>query len=280
MDCKQTNFKNKFLLIAIFVIVYFLVTVFLDLNSRLLEVSFLNIGQGDFCLIRTPNHHTIIVDGGPDPKTSLSKLSEKLPFYDRSIDLVILTHSHSDHLNGLIDIIKDFKVGAVLITGALADQEMYKTFLQTIQDKDIDLLFADSSKDFYFDDEVYLDILYPFTNQKNKKYKNINNSSVFFNLHYKENEILFTGDLEEDVHPFLAKYKDKLKTDILKLSHHGSKNGTTKLLLEKTKPSIGVLSYGLNNKFNHPHIEAVDLLDQFDIDICRTVDGDCIYKFE
>jgi len=280
MSSVKNPFKNSYLLITILVITYLVITLFIDFHNQSLIINFLNIGQGDACLIKTPKHHTIIVDGGPDQKLSLAKISSKLPFYDRSIDLVVLTHNHADHLNGLIEIIDDFDIGAILITGVISNQEMYKTFLNKILKHNIKIFFAESTKDFYFDDDVYLDILYPFTNQKNKRFKNLNNASIVFNLHYKDKKILFTGDLEEDLHPFITKYKKDIQTDILKVAHHGSRNGTTEMFLENVLPSIGILSYGINNKFKHPHQEALDLLNKFDVKICRTIENNCTYIFK
>jgi len=267
--------SSKYLLLIIVIISYTILSTYSYFSEDILKVAFLNIGQGDFTFVKTPNNNTILIDGGDNPKVSLTKFAEEIPFFKKTIDLIILTHSHSDHINGLIDIIDNYEVGAVLLNGVVDRTILYKTFLNKILEKEIPIYFAESREDFSFEDGVYLDILYPFTNQFGTKFSNLNNSSIVLNLIYKDKKILFTGDAEVEVLESLSRYEEVLQADVLKVSHHGASNGTNREFLKAVSPREAVLSYGEGNKFGHPHEETVSLLEEFGVEICRTVDGGC-----
>jgi len=268
---------NKYLLLILVLFVYANFLIYKDEIQSNAEVYFLDVGQGDMALIITPNHHKIIVDGGPSQDTSLSKLSDYLSPFTRTIDLLILSHSDLDHLNGFLSIIDRFEIQSVLLNGTIDTSETYITFLNKLRDKQIKVLIASASNDLEFDDGTYIDVLYPFVSDKNKKHKKQNNSSIVFNLLMKDEKYLFMGDAELDVLNALQTYGKKIKTEVIKLSHHGSKNGTTKELLELTEAKEGILSYGVGNKFGHPNTETTTLLKEANIKVCETPQGDCIF---
>lgn len=232
-----------------------------------LEIYFLNVGQGDSVLIRTPNNNDILIDGGPD-KSVLNELGKILPFYDRDIELMILTHPHDDHDTGLISVINKYQVDKVLFNDFQASDAMFLEFKKIIQEKNI------SSNSFYQNDQIVLDnniilkSLYPIKDLPLDLRKNANNTSIIAQLIYKNNKILFTGDAEQDEEKMIL--DRDLKSDILKVGHHGSKTATSLDFLNRINPQEAIISCGQDNKFKHPHFITVYRLQQKNINIFRT----------
>lgn len=253
-----------------------LVLVFIFLSSEIsklpdnsLHVSFLDVGQGDSTLIQTPHGNLILIDGGPEDNV-IFELFKTLPFFRRTIDLVILTHPDKDHLEGLTYVLDRFNVKNVLLTGILDENIFYKTFLQKLNGKQIPIMFAESSLDFDLGDDVFLDTLYPFDSISNMYFADTNSSSIVNKLIFHDSKILFTGDLDIKTEDKLIQNNVSLKADVLKVSHHGSKNGTSKGFLEAVSPETAIIQVGENNSYGHPHMEILENLLKQKIKIWRT----------
>ncbi|MEK7086141.1 MAG: ComEC/Rec2 family competence protein [Patescibacteria group bacterium] len=229
---------------------------FLQIPDQKFHIYFLDIGQGDSILIKTPENHQILIDGGPG-NTVIEELGEVLPFFDKSIDLVVLTHPHADHVDGLIEVLKRFNVNNVLITGVSYDSPDYKEFLNEIEKKNINVLVAESRTDFRFGN-VLFDIIYPKNSIAGKKFPNVNNSSITMRVLYKNKKILLTGDLESEAEQKLIQTGVNLKADIFKAGHHGSKTASSMDLLRKVNPTFTVIQSGAGNSFGHPHKETLE----------------------
>lgn len=246
-------------------------SVVFDLSKPpLLKVIFFNVGQGDAIFIETPQKHQILIDGGPLEDLLLEKISKEIPFYDRSIDLIILTHPESDHLRGLIGVLKSYKVDYVLITGAEKKRKSrdYKLFKELIEKEKSKIIFAERGERI-LSGGVNLVILYPFKNLKGKTFENTNNVSIVSFLKFNKISFLFTGDIYKKVEKVLIK-ENNLKANILKVAHHGSKTSTCQEFLKKVRPSIAVISVGKDNFYGHPHQEVLERLRKFNIKILRT----------
>jgi len=220
-----------------------------------LHVYFLDVGQGDSIFINTPQNHQILVDGGPKTEV-LNELSDVMPFFDKSIDLVVLTHPHDDHIQGLVEVLKKYEVDAVLITGVSFNNSNYNEFLRVVNEKNIPVRFAKSSEDFSFG-EVFLDIIYPFKSLSGKTFSNINNSSIAMKVIYKDHSIYLGGDGEIEVEKEILASGFSLKSDVYKASHHGSRTASSLDFLVKIRPKIAVIQVGKDNTFKHPHPETL-----------------------
>ncbi len=233
-----------------------------------LHIHFLDVGQGEGVFIKTPQNHKILIDGGPQDKI-IEELSEILPFFDRNIDLIILTHPHADHVDGLVEVLKRYNVDFVLWTGVDYSSRTYEEFLKTISELEIQIFIADKETNFLFGDVIF-DLIFPFEQMISEKVRNLNNSSVALRLIYKDKIILFTGDLEKEMEYKLAEsYKDYLKADILHAGHHGSKTSSTQVFLDQVKPEIIVIQSEKGNRHGHPHEEVLERLENMGIKILR-----------
>lgn len=228
---------------------------FWQLPDGRFHVWFLDVGQGDSIFIQTPQNHQILVDGGPGNKV-LEELGEVMPFFDKSIDLIISTHPQADHISGLVEALKKYEVENVLFTGILYSNSYYDEFLREIYGQDIGVFIADWTTDFVFG-EVKVDVLYPFEQIFLESFKEVNNSSIAIKIIYRDVEILLTGDMEKSAEMGLVNADINLRADILKAGHHGSKTSSTPEFLNKARPEIVVIQSGKNNSYGHPHKETL-----------------------
>ncbi|MCG2690138.1 MBL fold metallo-hydrolase [Candidatus Parcubacteria bacterium] len=234
-----------------------------------LEVTFFAIGQGDSIFIETPEKHQILIDGGPSRELILEKLAQEMPFWDRTIDLVVLTHPDVDHRRGIESVLDRFKVGHFLLTevGQEKLKELGRTEVgQVIGHLGTEIkagrteLFVLSLQEEGIGQEVGQDT---------------NDSSLVIRLDFLNNSFLFTGDISSKIEKEILNSNQKVKSDVLKVAHHGSKTSSSAGFIETVSPTIAVISCGKNNPYNHPHPEVLKTLDNFAIKVLRTdIQGD------
>ena len=232
-------------------------------RHHFLEVIFFNVGQGDAIFIQTPQLHQIIIDGGPD-STILEKLAKEMPLWDRTIDLIILTHPESDHLAGLIEVLKRYRVENILWTGIIRDTAEYKEWLKLIE-KEKAKIFISKIGQKVSVKETILEILYPTESLKDKNFKDSNNTSIVAKLFFGNNSFLFTGDIYNSVENKLIKEEINLDSDILKIGHHGSKTSTDLDYVKASSPDYAVISLGADNSYGHPHQNVIQLFEKLGI---------------
>lgn len=239
-------------------------------RDRYLEVIFFDVGQGDATLINTPAGKKILIDGGPDNKV-VTRLGPYFGFYDKNIDLMILTHAHSDHLVGLVEVLKRYKIKKILYTGVVQTTPEYLEWLKLIKEKNIPLEIAVAGHDFLFDSNIKLKILFPLDDLTNQKFADLNQSSIVCAIVYNEVNFLFMGDLPSEQEEQLLKIIGTgLKADILKVGHHGSKYSTSNEFLKTVNPALGIISVGVDNKFGHPNPLTLNKLNRYKVKILRT----------
>lgn len=229
-------------------------------------VHVLDIGQGDSIFITGPSGQQILIDGGPD-NSALAGVGRRMSFFDRSIDLLVVTHPDLDHTFALPELLKRYTIKTALITGVLHNQPRYAEFLALLRSKKIPVIIADPVKDIDLGDSLRLDVLWPLPIYLGMEEppEGGNNTSIVARLTYGEDSILFTGDMEEvEENAVLASGAD-LRADILKLGHHGSKTSTSTGFLLAVDPDLALISAGRNNKFGHPHNVVLDRLKKFGV---------------
>jgi competence protein ComEC len=254
------KYQGKILigLLAIAIIVWIFVFVE-NAPNKFLKVNFLDVGQGDAIFIETLDKKQMLIDGGPD-LSILEKLGKIMPFYDRYIDVILLSHPEQDHLNGLIEVLKRYDVGVVVMAGILRDTEQYKEFTNLIKNKKIPIYIAYNGGMINFGDNIDFDILYPIENINGRKLSDSNNYSVVGKLIYKNFSTLFTGDIEKSTENKLLKAGIDLKANIIKIAHHGSKTSTSENFLKAVNALMAIIEVGKDNQYGHPHQEVLDRL--------------------
>lgn len=231
------------------------------------SVYFFDVGQGDSELIQKGDYQ-ILIDGGGDDKV-LSELGKAMPLSDRKIEVVILTHPHADHLVGINQVLDRYQVEKVYYSGTLYDSNAHTEFLAKIKDKNIANVIPNIGDKITPFQSGELTFLWPGKQYEQKTNENPNNTSEATRFCYFTHCILFTGDIETDEQVKFTS-TNNIQSEVMKLSHHGSTNGTNQNLIDAVKPQIAVIEVGANNKFGHPHTTVLDLLVQNSIKYYRT----------
>ena len=269
--------KKKSVLIILGILVGFNVLAWIgvfQLSQANLEVTFFDVGQGDSIFIETPSGHQILIDGGPT-SVVLEKLGKEMPFWDRTIDLVVLTHPEHDHYGGLLEVLKRYKVENILWTGVLRDTAEYEKWQKLIQEESVEIFIAQAGQQIE-GGETSISILWPVESLDGQSVSNTNNTSIVARLVFGESSFLFTGDIYQSVErKLLNQVKQRLESDVLKVGHHGSKTSSAEEFIEKVAPEIAVIQAGRDNSYGHPHEITLATLEKYGINILRTdLDGD------
>lgn len=221
-----------------------------DTNREPLTVHFLDVGQGDASLILLPNGKNILIDAGT--RTAGEKVvSYLIQAGITSIDLVVATHAHADHIGGLVPVINEFAIGQVLDSGRTHTSLTYLNYLEEVDEKDIRLTIAEVGSKINLDPNVTITVLNTGSEQKS-----LNNSSVSLKVEYDQVSFVFTGDAEVLSEGEMANAFD-LSAEILQVGHHGSRTSSNPPFLNNVQPEEAILSYGQGNSYNHPHAEVI-----------------------
>ncbi len=238
-------------------------------ESRELTVRVLDVGQGDAIFIRTPYHQSILIDGGPDDRTQ-RQISRLLPLFDRTIDLMILTHPHADHVRGLVPILDRFDIRQVYISGRSNASGEYDAFESAVGARAIRQESIWKGKRIVFGADLSLDILAPLRDEREVTDDDLNNSSVVGMLTFGSHRILLMGDAGEPVERELMR-RDLLRdVDVLKVGHHGSKYASMSEFLKRVSPEFAIISSGKGNDYGHPHHQVLDRLADAHARVLRT----------
>ncbi len=266
MNFIKKNFRYLFLLTlfgAAFLAWY---AVFYESRSGL-TVAFLDVGQGDATFIQAENGNQILIDAGPN-RSVLRELSKVMPFYDRSIDALILTHPDSDHIAGAVEILEKFEVGLIVAPDIASQSPVYKELERIREEKGIKKIVAGRGMKISLDGNAYFNILFPIHGIANL---DDNDMSVMAKLIYGKNSFLFTGDSPRKIENYLVSAdKEDLNVDVLKVGHHGSKTSSSESFIGYSSPEYAVISSGKDNRYGHPHKEVLDILNKFGVKILRT----------
>lgn len=232
------------------------------------HVFFFPVGQGDATLLITPTGKHVLIDGGRDLST-LEYLGTTLPFFNTTIDLLVLTHPDNDHLSSLPQLLRRYAVSGVLLTGVQHDLGKYKDLLNQISEKDIPVLLPDPKKDLDLGGGVLLDIVWPSQNLFGKETHN-NNSSVVLRVLFETGAILLTGDIEKEAESAILASGADIRADILKVPHHGSKTSSSDEFISAVDPRIAIVSAGAKNPYGHPNPGIMERYAQHGIIIRET----------
>ncbi len=276
----------KWFVVIVLFLANFLVWYAVQAEDRggLLTVAFLDIGQGDSIFIDAPNGNQILLDGGRGRQV-LEALAAEMPFYDRSLDLVIASHPDADHIGGLTDVFENYEVTGFLEPGVPADTGVYERLQSDVAAEGAQTMLAERGMRIVLDDlhGVYLTILFP---DRDPSGMETNEASIIAKLTYGEIDFLLTGDSPAKIEKYLTGVDGAmLQAEVLKAGHHGSKTSTSDAFLGAVAPEYAVISVG-KNSYGHPSPEVLDRLEAAKIKTFRTdelgtilfaTDGEKIY---
>ncbi len=236
-----------------------------------LEVHFIDVGQGDAILIKTAEKN-ILVDGGGRNSAVTGYLSSQGV---RSLDLVVGTHPHADHIGGLIDVMHALPVDEVIDPAVVHTTKTFEDYLQVIDQKDIIFTVGRAGMSRDLGDGIMLFIVHP----QNPSDSELNNASIVLHLVYDQVSFLLTGDAEKEAETEMINRSHPLNSIILKAGHHGSSTSTTEAFFKAVDPQAVVIMCGEDNRYGHPHRETIELLEEAQVDIYRTdLQGTIVFK--
>ncbi len=244
-----------------------------------LHMWVLDVGQGDAILLRTPQGHTALVDGGPGATSLLNGLGAHLPLWQHSLDMVVLTHPHQDHMMGLPELLDRYGVAEVVQTEFSPTVGIQAEWAYTLKSKSITVHYARRGERISFDGEpdLWLDVLSPITpsaaqeRHTRAQGDDVNNTSVVLQLHYGAHSIMLEGDAQAEAEAQMVRYEGAdLRSTVLKVGHHGSATSSSASFLATTGPKVAIISVGADNKFGHPASQTLNALQQTGALIYRT----------
>jgi len=284
MNLSPISKKDIVKTIIFTVLIIFFILIF-QINDKQTKVIFCDVGQGDAAYIRIKNQVDVLIDAGPDKKV-LNCVGRYMPFWDRKIELVIISHPQKDHFGGLLSLIDRYQIEKIFFTQVDNQNQTFQRLKEKIDIKKIPVYYPtagtkvkilDSQLIFYWPTEEFI---------KNKIANDVNHYSLVFVFIQNQSKILFTGDASPLVfYKLLNQSKSNLadlkKINILKVPHHGSKNGLIKEFIQLADPQVAVISAGKNNPYGHPHQQILEVLKAQKVQIRRTnVEGDIVFKLK
>lgn len=258
-----------YLLISLF----FLLGIFIYQGSLLddknLHIIYCDVGQGDAIYIKTPNGKDVLVDGGPNDKV-LDCLTKHMPFWDRTIDLMVATHPDADHITGLVSVLERYTVLHFVTSNTLKKTGIYKRLVESIKNEGLTPRFLYQNDKIDFGDGVVSNVYWP-TEAAFSEFNNlseVNDLSVVQQINFGNFQALLTGDAGFRVQDRLLGLISDV--DVLMLPHHGSKTGVSESFINTLKPDLSIISVGSKNRYGHPTTFILDLLAKYKIKTLRT----------
>lgn len=248
----------------------------LESKTPTLRVSFLDVGQGDAILIQGPTGIQVLVDGGPD-RSVVRELPKVMGPLDRTINLIVGTHTDKDHIAGLSDVLQYYQVGAYLAPDITAETNVFDRLVAAVEEEPgIETFVARAGMRIDLGRGAYADVLYPDRDVSHLKDKN--DASIVLHVVYGETSFMLTGDLPSTLEDMLVRSlpASALKSTVLKAGHHGSKYSTDALWLRAVQPEIVVMSAGKGNTYGHPSKEVIARIDTTRTKILSTIESGTI----
>ncbi|OGY25902.1 MAG: hypothetical protein A2Z24_02365 [Candidatus Woykebacteria bacterium RBG_16_44_10] len=257
--------NNKFRLIFNSLIVSNILiwSFFFTLPDAKLHLKIYDVGQGDAIFLRTAGDFRILVDGGPSNKV-LEYLGTDLPFYSKSIDLVILTHPQADHLTGLVEAVKRYNIKSLWVSDAKNETRIFSKWQAVLQESEIDPVVVNQGDKLILPDGTEIRVLSP---RKEGMNQDVNSASVVVLVSYGNFDALLTGDADQHSQPYTG---NEGHVEVFKVPHHGAKESIDQNFVATLSPEVSVISVGANNKYGHPSQNVISFLENLGSKVYRT----------
>ena len=265
----------------IFIVLSSIILIFLILpgyeSEKTLDVTFLDVGQGDAAHIRFPNGRTMLIDAGGADRSWDNGITTILPFLKKSgfmrLDYLVASHAHDDHIGGMVSLLREIKIDTVILNAYPYRSKRFISLQELCREKAIPVLSVGRGDRIPADPSCRVYILHPDSISilaNNFSGSECNNSSIVLKIQYGDMGMMFTGDLEKSVEPKVGMYGDFLESEITKIAHHGSNTSTSDAFLKFIDPVMGVIPVAKKNKFRHPSPKTLERLRSRNIKIYRT----------
>lgn len=261
---KITKLKKIIFLFLFFSCIFF--SIFIkEQKKNILKVSFLDVGQGDSCLVMTPGNKNLLIDGGPD-NLFLRRIGEEMPFFMRTFDVVVVSHFHQDHIVGLIEFFRRYRVNNLLYASEIEEYYPAKLLFEEAKKQKTNILPINGYFEFILDDYCKLEVFSPdyFLVKENE------NNSLLTKISCGEFSFLSAGDNELLAEEAILKSNIDLSSIIFKSSHHGSLTSNSEAFLKSISPEFMIISVGENNPFDHPSEKVLKRAENLGIKVKRT----------
>lgn len=231
-------------------------------SEEKLIAHFIDVGQADSSFIELPNKETMLIDAGEKSDSAkIIKYIKDLGY--EKIDYVIATHPHADHIGGLSDVIESFDIVSIYMPKVAATSKTYENLLMTIKNKNLKIHTGAAGVSIIDDDDLKINILAPNSN----KYSGLNNYSIVIRITYKDTSYLYMGDAEKLSEEEIV---GNIKSDVLKVGHHGSDTSSSEAFLKRVKPKYAIISVGSDNKYGLPSNSTIKNIQKYTNNIYRT----------
>lgn len=262
---KQSTKPKIYLAIKLVIGSLFIATILIwatifTLPDKYLHVSFLDVGQGDAILIQTPSGQNILIDGGPSPQALCLELSKILPFWERTIDLVISTQPQADHITGLVEILRRYEVKQIIEADINYSSAIYQEWLDVINNNHVKHNTVEAGQIINLGSDIRIEVLNPPPELFEGTSSDTDNNGLVLRLDWEQISFLFTADIRHEAELNLIMQRANLRSTVLKIAHHGSNTSTSIRFLSLTDPEIAVISVGSENSYGHPHAEIINIL--------------------
>ncbi|AZT90471.1 MBL fold metallo-hydrolase [Caldicellulosiruptor changbaiensis] len=227
---------------------------------------FLDVGQGDSILIKSPENRFILVDSGPNTaEERILKIFNILNI--KTFDMIIATHPHEDHIGNMDKVISNFDVKKFYTIDKTTNTQTFEDMLKALKEKGLKINIV-RSYDRISINGVLLTFLSPL-----KDYEDLNDSSAVTMVEFAKRRVLLTGDISKDVEYDMIRANEDVRADVLKVSHHGSYAATSNSFLKQVNPKLAVISVGKDNPYGHPHDSTLKRLKNYRIKVLTTMDN-------
>ncbi len=273
----KCKFKKIIMLYLVINLTVITVSTTISIASNKLRIYFVDVGQGDCTVIKTPNGKNIMIDGGGNDTNEYVGKNIVVPYLlnrgIKQIDIIIISHFDSDHVGGILTVLETIKVKEIIISKQFAKSQNYEKFKEIVSKKKVKVHMVNKGDEIQIEKNINISILWP--NNKNVIAENtLNNNSIVCKLNYGIFSMIFTGDIEEIAeNEILNEYKNNsklLNSTVLKVGHHGSKTSSTQWFINAINPKISIIGVGKNNNFGHPSDIVIERLKACKSKIYRT----------
>ena len=261
----MTNSK-KILTLLIILIIPLILSCNSNSSTNIIKVHYIDVGQGDSILIQV-NNKNLLIDAGP------SVMQDNLISYlkdnnIKNLDYIIATHPHEDHIGGMAKVIKTFNIGKFYAPNVIHDSNTFENMITELQNKNlkINIIKKGMGGDIDLGKNTTIEVFSPLSDT----YDNLNNYSPIMKITYGNTSFLFTGDAEKETENEVIRNKSNVKSNVLKLGHHGSSSSTSENFYSAVSPNISIISLGINNKYGHPSKNILSLLSSAKTEVYRT----------